>query len=230
MARRDLYQHLKEAAPLLSIGVLTADWMDLGAAVRLLEQAGVKLLHIDVMDGNIWPKITVGSGFVEGLHTRLYKDVHLLIDQPEKHLESFIKAGANILTFSAEYCHNVPDTLGAAANLPGRADVLIGVSLDPQTPLDTVAAYGERLDVLTLLAVGPDTGKANFIADLPARIDQARQLCPNALLMIDGAIKKDNIAQVAAMGPEVIVTGSAVFDGKDPAGNLNFMLKTLAQG
>ena len=227
MPKCDILKQLKQASPQLSIGPITADLMNLGSEIKILEDAGVQLLHIDVMDGQIWPKITVGSPFVQGIKTPMLMDVHLLIDKPEGQVENFVKAGADIIAFSAESCSDVSQTLSSINQMPQAQDVLIGLSLNPSTPTDTIAPFIDKLDLVVLLAVGPDTGSSNFIADLPDKIAQVRKLNPNLLIFVDGAIKKDNIAQVAAMGPDVIVTGSAVFDGKDPAGNLKIMLEAI---
>ena len=143
--------------------------MNLGSEIELLEKTGVKLLHIDVMDGHVWPKITVGSGFLGGLETTMLKDVHLLIDKPEKHIEDFVKAGADIIIFSVEYCDDVSRTLSLIgqmenANAPDRG-ILKGVSLNPETPVDAIASVIDDVDIVLLLAVGPETGKQTFISE-----------------------------------------------------------------
>ena len=107
MPAHSIVERIGKNSPALSIGVLTADLMNLHSELAILENAGIELLHIDVMDGCIWPKITVGSSFVGGIKTSMLKDVHLLIDKPQCHIESFVKAGADIVTFSAEYCKDI---------------------------------------------------------------------------------------------------------------------------
>ena len=231
MKSQTTFNKLKQSSPLISVGILTADMMHLGSEIELLEGAGVELLHIDVMDGYIWPKITVGPPFLAGLKTKMLKDVHLLIDKPEKHIESFAKAGADIIVFSVEYCDDVSQTLSMIGqmenvNAPDRG-ILRGVSLNPETPIDIVAPVIDDVDIVLLLAVGHDTGGQNFISELPGKITELKKVKEDVLIFVDGAIKKDNIAEVAAMGPDVIITGSAVFDGKDPAGNAKFMMETL---
>jgi ribulose-phosphate 3-epimerase len=226
-----LVERIHKSSPVLSVGVLTADWMNLRSELAILENEGVELLHIDVMDGRIWPKITVGSVFVQGVKTSLLKDVHLLIDKPECHIESFVKAGADVITFSVEYCGDIAKTLSKITQMqnindPGRG-ILKGLSLNPSTAIERIAPFINDIDVIVLLAVGPDTGNDNFISALPDRIKQLRTLKQNILVFVDGAINKKNIAEVAAMGPDAIVTGSAVFDGKDAAGNLKFMLDAI---
>ena len=222
---------LKKGSPLISVGILTADMMNLGSEIELLEKTGVKLLHIDVMDGCIWPKITVGPGFLGGLKTKMLKDVHLLIDKPERHVENFIKAGADIIIFSVEYCADVSQTLSRISQMENANDpdrgILKGLSLNPETPIDIITPVIDDVDIVLLLAVGPKTGKQNFISELPDRIAELKKIKDDILIFVDGAIKKDNIAEVAAMGPNVIITGSAVFDGKDPAANAKFMMEAI---
>ena len=111
-------------------------------------------------------------------------------------------------------------------NDPGRG-ILKGLSLNPSTPIDKIAPFIKDIDIIVLLAVGPDTGSDNFISALPDRIKQIRTLRQDILVFVDGAINKKNIADVAKICPDVIVTGSAVFDGKDAAGNLKFMLDAI---
>jgi ribulose-phosphate 3-epimerase len=220
-------EKLRGFLPTISVGILTADMMNLQSELNLIEQAGVKLLHFDVMDGRVWPKITAGAFLVSGVKTPLLKDVHLLIDKPEEHIEAFVKAGADIITFSVEYCADVKTTLEAIRRMQKTKELLIGLSLNPLTSIDAIADFIDDIDIVELLAIGPDTGNDNFIWALPERIFQLRKLKKDILVFVDGAIKKDNIAQVVRMGPDVIVTGSAVFDGKDPRGNAEFMLNSL---
>jgi ribulose-phosphate 3-epimerase len=229
--RKTIIDTLKQSPTSLSVGILTADRTALDSAINLLEDADVPLLHLDVMDGKIWPKKTVGPSFLDGLETTMFKDVHLLIDKPEEHIESFAKAGADIIAFSIEYCADVGQTLKLIdrmenANVAERG-ILRGVSLNPDTPVDTIRPVIDDVDVVVLLAVGPETGKQNFISDLPGKIEAVKELSNEVVIFVDGAIKKDNVAHVATLGAEVVVTGSAVFDGIDPAKNLTFMLEAI---
>ncbi len=229
VSREGVIDELRRGSPKLSVGILAGDVMNLGATVALLERFGV-LLHLDVMDGRVWPKITAGAPILAGLRTRLLKDVHLLIDEPEKHVEDFAKAGADIISFSVEHCGDVGATLDLIAaqknaNDPARG-ILRGVSLDPATPVEVLEPVAEKFDVAVLLAVGPTTGKQEFIAQLPEKIAAVRTLNPRAVIFADGAVTKENIRQIAAMGAHGIVTGSAAFTG-NPADNIQFMLEQI---
>jgi ribulose-phosphate 3-epimerase len=221
---------LRAKPPKMSVGILAADAMDFGAGVKLLEQFGV-LLHLDVMDGRVWPQITAGAPILAGLRTSLLKDVHLLIEEPEKHVAAFAKAGADVISFSIEHCGDVAATLDLIgqqtnANDPARG-IVRGVSLDPATPVEAIAAVADKIDAVTLLAVGPTTGKQSFIDALPAKIAAVRALNEQIVIFVDGAVTKDNIGELAAMGPNGIVTGSAAFAG-NPAENIQFMLEQIS--
>jgi ribulose-phosphate 3-epimerase len=229
VSRQAVIDQLRAGPPKLSVGILAGDVMEFGASIALLERFGV-LLHLDVMDGRVWPKITAGAPILAGMRTRLLKDVHLLIEQPEKHVEDFAKAGADVITFSVEHCGDVSATLDLIgrmtnANDPSRG-ILRGVSLDPATPVDVLKPVADKIDVAVLLAVGPNTGKQEFIAALPEKIAAMRALNDNVVIFVDGAVTKDNIGQLAAMGPNGIVTGSAAFAG-DAAANIQYMLEQI---
>ena len=215
---------LIRSRPQLSVATLSADIGDQNSALQTLSQNGVNLLHFDVMDGNIWSNITVGSPFVAGLKTDLLKDVHLLIDQPEKHIASFAKAGADLISFSVEYTADI----GATLSLISKNDEIVrGVSLNPGTSVDTIQPYLDQIDYVLVLGVGPDTGKDSFLDNLPAKIEILRSWKPDLLICVDGAVKKDTIAQIARMKPNFVVSGSAIFDGNDPVENLGTFQSAL---
>jgi ribulose-phosphate 3-epimerase len=188
-------------------------------------------LHLDVMDGQAWPKITAGAPVLAGMRTRLLKDVHLLIEQPEKHFEDFAKAGADIITFSVEQSFDVGAALDSIGGLTNANDpkrgILRGVSLDPPTPVDVLEEVADKFDVVVLLAVGPETGKQEFVDRLPQKIAAVRKIKPDAVIFADGAVTKDNIGRIAEMGVNGIVTGSAAFAG-NAADNIRYMLEQMS--
>ncbi|MGC6465120.1 MAG: ribulose-phosphate 3-epimerase [Akkermansiaceae bacterium] len=211
--------------PQLSVATLSADIGDQNSALQTLKDNDVNLLHFDVMDGNIWPNITVGSPFVAGLKTDLLKDVHLLIDKPEKHIAAFAKAGADLISFSVEYTEDIGATLSLISE---HEDIVRGVSLNPRTRVETIQPYLDQIDYVLLLGVGPDTGKQAFLDDLPSKIARLIALKPDILICVDGAVKKETIAQIADMNPNFVVSGSAIFDGNDPVENLAFFNNALS--
>jgi ribulose-phosphate 3-epimerase len=235
MQKTNIFNELRQAAPLISVGVLTADLLSLGSELKLLEQAGVKLLHIDVMDGCFCPMMTVGPPFINALKTPLLKDVHLMIEEPIDKIESYLAAGADMITVHAEsgrHIHQVLQALGkmASANDPDR-EILRGLSLNPGTPIEVVEPVIEELEMVLLLAVNPGFAGQKFIPSTRQKIAKLRKLIrdvgKDVMICVDGGIKKDNVAEVAAMEVDIIVTGSAVFDGKTPLENAKYMIETV---
>ncbi len=235
MPANSVFDQLKEASPLITAGVLTADMMNLGSEIEILESVGVKLLHFDVMDGQFCPPLTFGPAFVKGVKTRLLKDVHLMIDEPLDKLESFIAAGADIVTINIEstrHIHRALQMLGQMknANDPARG-ILRGVVLNPGTPVDALRPLLGDLEMVFLLAVNPGWGGQSFIQETKQKLTRLKQIVTETekdiLIGIDGGIKKDNVAEIAALGVDIIVAGSSIFDGKDPKVNAEFMIKAL---
>jgi ribulose-phosphate 3-epimerase len=235
MPDRPLLEQIRKAAPLISVGILTADLMSLGSELNLMEAAGVKLLHVDVMDGCFCPMMTVGPSFIKALKTPLLKDVHLMIEEPLDKLESYVAAGADMITIHVESCrhvHRVLQKLGefTNANDPNRG-ILRGIALNPGTPLEALTPFIDEVEMVFLLAVNPGWGGQKFIPSTESRLSQVRKILSDAkkdiLIGVDGGITRNNIADIARMEVDIIVTGSAVFDGKTPLENAKFMINTV---
>ena len=235
MPDRPLLEQIRKAAPLISVGVLTADLMSLGSELKLMETAGVKLLHVDVMDGCFCPMMTVGPGFIKALKTPLLKDIHLMIEEPLDKLESYVAAGADMITVHVESCrhiHRVLQKLGDFTNInDSNRGILRGIALNPGTPLDFITPLIDELDIVFLLAVNPGWTGQKFIHSTRSRLARLRQMLTKVnkdiLIGVDGGITRDNIADVARMDVDIIVTGSAVFDGKKPLENAKFMVSAV---
>lgn len=226
-----LVNQLIESSPLLSVGILSGNLMNLENDVSMLEQAGAEVLHFDVMDGCFCPAITAGPFFVKGLKTSMLKDVHLMVNNPQDKVETFVKAGADIITFNIEGCTHIHQTLQMLgqmenANEPGRG-LVKGVSLNPGTPLDVIEPLIEHIDIVLLLAVNPGFSGQKLITSVAGRAAAVRALAKcygkEILLCIDGGVKKENVGQVAKFGADIIVTGSAVFAGDHPSENFKSM-------
>ena len=227
--------------PTISVGVLTADLMDLGRELTAIEEAGVGVVHLDIMDGVFCPAMTVGPSFVKGLRTSMLKDVHLMVHDPIPKLAEYVAAGADLLTVHVEstvHVHRALQELGKLA-MPGRPGqrVLRGAALNPGTPLETLEPLMDELDMVVLLAVDPGWGGQRFIPRTFTRAERVRSMIEDSgrdiLLCIDGGVTMANVAEVAATGADLVVTGSAVFDGRSPRQNAAFMLaqmKPQAQG
>jgi ribulose-phosphate 3-epimerase len=224
---------LRAAAPVLSIGVLTADLLSLGSELRVIEQAGAEVVHFDVMDGVFVPMMTVGPPLIRAVRTRLLKDVHLMIDEPLTKVGDYVAAGADIVTVHVEtsrHIHRVLQQLGQMknANDPERG-IVRGVALNPGTPVETIEPLLDEVDLVVLLAVNPGWGGQRFIPSTIHRIAQVRKIAASRdiLIGIDGGITLQNVAEVARAGADLIVTGSAVFDGKAAAENARAMLQAV---
>lgn len=237
MAANPVLRTLKELSPTISVGVLTADLLALGSEIALLEQTEVGILHFDVMDGCFVPMNTFGPPLIKAVKTRMLKDVHLIIQDPLEKLTDYVSAGADMLTVHLEsdkHIHRVLQVLSAMSNANDPERGLVrGLAINPGTPVDAIVPLLGMVDMITLLAINPGWGGQKLIESTPDRLAQAREIIADSgreiLLMIDGGVSKGNIAEVANMGADIIVTGSAVFDGKDPVGNAGFMLGAVKQ-
>ncbi len=214
---------------------MAADLLNLGRDIARLEQASIPLLHVDVMDGCCTPMMTVGPPVVRAIRTPLLKDVHLMIREPLDHLADFVAAGADLVTVHLESCvhvHRVLQQLGTMKNVndAGRG-VVRGIALNPGTPIQAVTPLLDEVDLILLLAINPGWGGQSFLPSTFPRIAETRALVAGAgrpiLVGVDGGITRSNVGQLAGTGVDLIVTGSAVFDGGTPAANAAAMLGAL---
>ena len=226
---------LRQLSPTLSVGVLAADLMKLGSEVSLLEQTDVKLAHVDVMDGCFTPMMTVGPPFVKALKTPLLKDVHLMIQDPLEKVDEYVAAGADVITVHAEsgtHIHRVFQKLGQMSNANDPARGLVrGVALNPGTPLAVLNPLIDEVELIMLLGINPGWGGQSFIPSTFARIEKVKGMIAEAekdiLVCVDGGVTRDNITELGTAGVDIVVTGSAVFDGNNPVENAEFMVDAL---
>lgn len=232
MARSPLFDHLRSRAPQLSVGILTANWMSLGSELALLENEGVSLLHFDVMDGCFCPMMTLGTSVVAGLRTSMLKDVHLMIEEPLDKVGAFVAAGADVVTLHGErssHVHRVLQSLRQMSNVNDASrGILRGLALNPGTPVNSVEPLLGELEMVLVLAINPGWGGQKFLPQTPERIRQIRDMAGrDVLICVDGGVTRTNVGDIARMGADIIVTGSAVFDGKTPAENVRLMMEAL---
>jgi ribulose-phosphate 3-epimerase len=236
MTQITAFDAIRNAAPTISVGMLTANLLDLGAEMRLLESTATPLVHFDVMDGCFCPMTTIGPPIVKAVQTSLLKDVHLMIQDPLEKVSYYVAAGADIVTVHVEadrHIHRVFQHLGTLENANDSARGIVrGAALNPGTPIAALRPLLDQLEFVLLLAINPGWGGQQFGIETPRRVEALRNLIEtagkNILIGIDGGITRQNIRDVGALRPDIVVTGSAVFDGKAPADNAKFMLEALA--
>lgn len=227
--RETLVAWFRRTAPHLSVGLMAADAMAYGASVKTLEEAGVNILHYDVMDGVFCPSMTSGAGLVKATRTRMLKDVHLMVKDALDHIPAIVAAGADIVHVHCEGAVHLHRAL-VALDTPvdgheGGRKILRSVALNPGTPIEMLRPVLHQLEMVTFLAVDPGWGGGAPDEVLAGKINAFRKMAQEAgvepLISIDGGIKAQTYPIAAAMKPDMIVSGSAVFKaGQTVAENL----------
>jgi len=209
--------------------ILAADFKRLGEEVRRVEEAGADLLHIDVMDGHFVPNLSMGPMIVKSLRdiTTLPFSVHLMVEEPERFIQPFIDAGADILTLHIESSRNVYTTIQSIKNLGKKA----GIALNPLTPLCSIQYLLEDLDLILLMSVDPGFGGQSFISNVLSKIRKARQMIDERGLgidlAVDGGVNERTAPSVVNAGANVLVMGSAVFHKRDVGNALDNIRKLV---
>ncbi len=218
-------------AAVLAPSILSANFVRLGADVEETEAGGAAMLHIDVMDGHFVPNITIGAGVTAALRkvTNLPLDCHLMIADPDRHVDDFVDAGADMVSVHVEAATHLHRTVNRIRERGAKA----GVVLNPATPLSALDEILQEVDFVLLMSVNPGFGGQKLI---PSVLQKARTLrqrldreAPDVRLEIDGGVTVDNVADVAACGVDIIVTGSAVFGSGDIRGTTERMVRQLAE-
>ncbi|RDI95378.1 ribulose-phosphate 3-epimerase [Meiothermus sp. QL-1] len=206
--------------------ILTADFARLGEQIQEAEAAGVDWIHLDVMDGRFVPNLTFGPLVVEAIRrvTRLPLDVHLMIVEPERYLKDFAQAGADWITVHAEATPHAHRAVQQVKELGKKA----GLAINPATPLEALLPLLPELDLALIMSVNPGFGGQKYI---PASTERIRRLAvlrehlnPGCLIEVDGGIKPENVAEVYRAGADVVVAGSALFNNRPVAENMEKLL------
>lgn len=204
----------------LAPSILSADFADLKSALSQCEQGGAHWIHVDVMDNQFVPNLTIGPPVVKSIRpkTNKFLDVHMMVIEPEKLVEPFAKAGADLITFHIEST----DDASSVIELIKACGKQVGISIKPSTPLSEIEPYYDQVDLILVMSVEPGFGGQGFIEASITRIKDIKQrlkeLClqDRVLIEVDGGIKLHNAKEVIDAGADILVAGSAIFGTDDP--------------
>lgn len=211
---------------IISPSILAADFSNLGAMCQMINESKAEWLHFDVMDGVFVPNISFGFPVIEAIkkHCKKFLDVHIMIVEPEKYVERFANAGADMLTFHFEATadpHKVIDMIRATG-------IKVGITINPDIAVEKLEPFIEKVDMVLLMSVFAGFGGQKFIEETYERIDKLRTMIesknPNCLIEIDGGVGPENAAKLFAHGVNVLVAGSSVFNTPDPKKRIEELL------
>ena len=200
---------------IISPSILSADFTNLERDIRRVEEAGADWLHIDVMDGHFVPNITIGIPVVKSIRkiTKLPLDVHLMIENPEKYIESFKNAGADIITFHYEAAS---DKILEIRDKIKSLDVLAGLSIKPKTGVNEILEYLNYFDLVLIMTVEPGFGGQSFMHDCAQKITELRQVAPDTLIIqVDGGINNVTGHICTSLGANSLVAGNYIYGHND---------------
>jgi ribulose-phosphate 3-epimerase len=218
-------------AAVIAPSILSADFARLGEEVKAVEAGGAAMIHIDVMDGHFVPNITIGPAVTAALRnvTKLPLDCHLMIDEPDRYVDDFIEAGADMISVHVEAARHLHRTLSRIQELGAKA----GVVLNPSTPLSALVEVLDLVDFVLLMSVNPGFGGQKMI---PSVLEKARALRHRidggglgTLIQIDGGLTMENLELVASSGVDIIVAGSSIFKSENAQETIRLMALRLTE-
>ena len=203
----------------ISPSILSADFSQLGNEIKRLEEGGADMIHVDVMDGHFVPNLTIGPPVIKALRKQcsIKFDVHLMISPVHKYIEAYSDAGADIITIHPEATDNLEESILKIKSLNKK----VGVSLNPESKLDLITNYLEKIDLVLIMSVNPGFGGQSFIENTYTKLQQLKNICEvknhQPYIEVDGGVNLDNYQKLLECGANVLVAGSSVFASSDPA-------------
>ena len=213
---------------ILAPSMLSADFKILGEELKATEENGATYIHYDVMDGMFVPSLSFGPGILQSIRpaSNMVHDVHLMIEEPIRYIEAFAKASADIITVHIEACKDLDATIEKIRECGCK----VGVSIKPATPVSALKPYLDKIDMILIMSVEPGFGGQKFIPTSLAKIEEARKMVDesglNIDIQVDGGIYTHNVEDVLKAGANIIVAGSAVYNG-DTVANTKAMMEIL---
>jgi len=204
----------------LAPSILSADFANLQLALSQCDEGGAHWIHVDVMDNQFVPNLTIGPPVVKSLrpNTKKFLDVHMMVIDPEKLVEPFARAGADSITFHIE----ATDDPQSVIDLIKATGAKVGISIKPATPLDEIEPYYDQIDLVLVMSVDPGFGGQGYLDGSTERVEKVKQMLiekclqDRVLIEVDGGIKLHNAEEVVNAGADVLVAGSAIFGADDP--------------
>jgi len=193
--------------------ILSADFNRLGEQIKILENEGVKILHIDVMDGDFVPSISFGMPVIKSIRkeSKMFFDVHLMVTEPERYIRDFVECGADSITVHAEACEDLERTI----ELIRAAGVKVGVSIKPATPVNDISHLLGEVDMVLVMTVQPGFGGQKYLEECTEKIKELRELIDaeglDTQIQVDGGINEETLSTVMEAGANLIVAGSYAF-------------------
>ena len=214
----------------LAPSILSADFCNLGAQVKTVEETNTEFLHIDIMDGSFVPNISFGFPVIKALrkNSKMIFDVHLMIENPSKYIDEFVNCGADIITFHYEAERHIDRTVNYIKNKGCK----VGIALNPATPVSVLKNILPSLDMVLIMSVNPGFGSQSFIEYSIDKIQEVKNLAKklnkqNLLIEVDGGVDTHNIKSIVEAGANVLVAGSAVFRENKIKENINALNEAL---